>query len=1022
MANINLQSPLTPIGFDIPQAPPTTPSAPQSLSQPDTTGLNLVSKATEFTQQAFQAKSRADQQIAQSVGQVAQAANTSVQQISQAAAMVAQTGGTRSASVNASLLQLGGSITEVITSTAKKAEAERLARLKAAQELSKTQATVALENAQVEWIEGGRIDKEGTAAYRKTVGDTLAQYQISAEDIASLTQKYYAPAIDYAKKTESNRIDAAEKITTQQRAIRVEGLKAKLSTSLGGLAASAGLGEEIVQGHYDTIQSAVIEYMQNEEMPLIDRLTGAATAYASVNEVMGKTNADTSRIQQQLNSFNATAQFAADLQQQVLMGQLSITDYNQRVKQEAIKNDIPGFDIPDPSAPVAFMKKIQQDQRDIKELQREDMIDAIEAVAADDSVIGSLTTQFALNPAALEAVKATNPKMLDKNTKAAIAMVEDFNKWKFDNAPQYKKRRAAITTDMMDVQKGFQTWLVGATNRGASGASSPSEAKILEALRIGGVTPEAVQRGLTQEQANAVATATNDILAAKKQEADALDEEFEVNRARFARYGMHLDPAQTKAAMNAFDSARQGFAKKQQEIRSAKPQTYQQQPGQSPNFNGGAPGKPKNWTPLARTTYGGRTVTMPFSAAVANTIPQPTDGMKYGAYRTATRNHAGLDFPVSTGTPALSMVYGTITSIDPHPTEGYGKHVEVKGDDGFTYFYAHLDSVAVSKGQRVGPGQMLAKTGNTGGGLSTGPHLHLEVYQGAPTNRVDPLQHLATRKFGDPPKGVRTGNKGSAPVMLPTNAIPLGNDNYLVDGKVRQIQGGGVQRFGVAAYSPSTPLRSSYQGGSGVGGKGNLGYARLAKDTSLQSALHRVSANLNIPSEWLADLMAYESAGTFSSSIENPWGYTGLIQFGDDAMKDLGVTRQQLKNMTPAAQMTYVEKFIRLQMRYAGVNRVSSPEMLVAAINQGHTVMRDVYQRGAAAVLDPENRDGAGVTLKFYMENLGKFSGRQYTYMGDTRNRIRASVVHERPKHNCTMCVALQQQDTAFIPHEGQTA
>ena len=56
---------------------------------------------------------------------------------------------------------------------------------------------------------------------------------------------------------------------------------------------------------------------------------------------------------------------------------------------------------------------------------------------------------------------------------------------------------------------------------------------------------------------------------------------------------------------------------------------------------------------------------------------------------------------------------------------GYGKYVVVKHANGTQTLYAHLNSVSVGVGQRVGAGQTLGGVGSTG--RSTGVHLHFEV-------------------------------------------------------------------------------------------------------------------------------------------------------------------------------------------------------------------------------------------------------------------------------------------------------
>jgi len=59
------------------------------------------------------------------------------------------------------------------------------------------------------------------------------------------------------------------------------------------------------------------------------------------------------------------------------------------------------------------------------------------------------------------------------------------------------------------------------------------------------------------------------------------------------------------------------------------------------------------------------------------------------------------------------------------PLGGYGKVIVVRHASGLTSHYGHCDSLAVSIGQLVKPGDVLGTVGSTG--LSTGPHLHFEI-------------------------------------------------------------------------------------------------------------------------------------------------------------------------------------------------------------------------------------------------------------------------------------------------------
>jgi hypothetical protein len=79
--------------------------------------------------------------------------------------------------------------------------------------------------------------------------------------------------------------------------------------------------------------------------------------------------------------------------------------------------------------------------------------------------------------------------------------------------------------------------------------------------------------------------------------------------------------------------------------------------------------------------------------------------------------------------------------------------------------------------------------------------------------------------------------------------------------------------------------------------------------------VNQVAAALGTRPEWLLAIMHYESAGTFSPSITNSLGYTGLIQFGTAAARDLGTTTQALAQMTRVEQMDFVQRYFELWAR-----------------------------------------------------------------------------------------------------------
>lgn len=98
--------------------------------------------------------------------------------------------------------------------------------------------------------------------------------------------------------------------------------------------------------------------------------------------------------------------------------------------------------------------------------------------------------------------------------------------------------------------------------------------------------------------------------------------------------------------------------------------------------------------------------------------------------------HSGMDFRAPVGMDAKATAPGTVVKAGWNG--GYGRMVEIDHGQGFSTRYAHLSRISVSVGQKVGSGDVIGRSGNTG--RSTGPHLHYEVrHNGTPLN---PLRFL----------------------------------------------------------------------------------------------------------------------------------------------------------------------------------------------------------------------------------------------------------------------------------------
>jgi murein DD-endopeptidase MepM/ murein hydrolase activator NlpD len=89
------------------------------------------------------------------------------------------------------------------------------------------------------------------------------------------------------------------------------------------------------------------------------------------------------------------------------------------------------------------------------------------------------------------------------------------------------------------------------------------------------------------------------------------------------------------------------------------------------------------------------------------------------------RLHAGQDYRASYGTPIVAVTDGTVTSAG--RAGGCGITVKLRHGGGLDTRYCHMSRMAVRRGQQVRRGQVIGYVGSTG--LSTGPHLHYEMYR-----------------------------------------------------------------------------------------------------------------------------------------------------------------------------------------------------------------------------------------------------------------------------------------------------
>ena len=103
----------------------------------------------------------------------------------------------------------------------------------------------------------------------------------------------------------------------------------------------------------------------------------------------------------------------------------------------------------------------------------------------------------------------------------------------------------------------------------------------------------------------------------------------------------------------------------------------------------------------------------------------------YGLRFDGTEFHQGIDIAADMGAPIVATADGVVTAAGWNG--GYGNMVDVDHGGGIVTRYGHASALAVTVGQQVRRGEVIAYVGSTG--RSTGPHVHYEVrVDGQPVN------------------------------------------------------------------------------------------------------------------------------------------------------------------------------------------------------------------------------------------------------------------------------------------------
>lgn len=645
--------------------------------------------------------------------------------------------------------------------------------------------------------------------------------------------------------------------------------------------------------------------------------------------------------------------------------------------------------------PVLDLAKVHQREleaykqnQEFQQAARRNEIQADKAFQLQSGMADALTARY-LNSSGVERAQ------LDKQFEGVPALEAISNAGKQYLADQSKKQELAkesaqLATVIAGIGKGDAKERLGWVQQAYTLPNLSLNTSVVAELQQ---AVQAIQKGLNSGVPAEVQKAQQDVekynkivLEATQARARQVDQLLRDTSSPWTKVEeLMRDPQKRQVLESAYTTTLQNL----QSSRAAASQSILQ--GANPNFN---------MPQLAELQVGDVKLPLPFKAGT-----QVTYSGDYGVDR-GTHRHTGIDIAVPENTPLIAPIGGIIASAMSDPA--YGNFIDVRTPDGKILRYAHLNSMKVKEGQQVLPGQVLGLTGNTG--RSTGAHLHFEVRNdlyGGYEKTEDPIA-WSVKNLNNANRGLTARRGRNTPNTVPPNAFPL-SGAYLQDGKIVRDDG----TVGTPSYTARNPIRNmplpADKNAYSSSPDKNYGYQELARNPAFRKELYRVAKSLNTPMQWLADAIAFETGGTFAASITNDDGYTGLIQFGDEAATDVGTTTSALRSMSNTEQLKYVEKFLKMRSQTYGL-KYDKPEAITMGI-WGRVVDIQNYVKDPQLVRNVRDRN---ISFSEYVKRLGEHAGRRY----ETSYEPKIAPVHTRYRSSCTSCQALIRSGSGLIPHQ----
>jgi Peptidase family M23 len=931
---------------------------------------------------------------------------------------------------------------------AEEAKAEQLKRVRAENKVKAAEAIAAID------IEYGNSNWEaGVGNYKTATAKVLASYDLEPADLGELFTKVNSRAVGRSDDVGKRIVEGVEK--TQ-----------RLQSEKGGLelvmALSADIGviknlppTEQSRPYLENIEAKLLSFMKLDNGMTFDQKLEAVMqvqkqllpAVAAKGEAYGefvtgmKAREEWVRVHNTLNA-------------QLASGQIGLAEYKSQKAALAIRTGVdldkyttsPGDDEKAQLEILNVVKGIN----DINQSARENLgktfdlgDSASQTIAAGIIVNPNLRFQLENDPYLKDSPYVKSGVELAKKVAALEA---DLGGLGVDRAEANKQLQQLNLSNVRNVAELTRS-IARKTKSGEQLNNSELLAQV-QLQQLAAVSPGVAEYISKQVQSGGTATDTAaEIQALQKTLTDEATSIENVKRTVLEQYNAQYDSVlakhnevitlfggvPTKAKLAEFyktgmPGLQQKLQQFQQEIQSTGASALPAF-GQQPNFNsaGGEAGvirqhsgsysvAPK--TKLQVQSNKGQPFITPVEAGV-NAPHSFNTGENGGGYKAGRRNrnggkrqHAGIDFPLSGGQKAMTVVSGTVQHVG--TASGYGGFVDVLGDNGKVYRYAHI-SPYVRKGQRLSAGEAVATPNGSGVG---GHHLHFEVWDSKRyfamidpktgigawgiDGTLDPVTHLRelTQKAGTQVGSTTTVARGQGfgAVRAFAPAAKTNLQTFFVAG-AGALQGNLFQQVGKPVqqtrqvFGNQRPLNTSsarvpYNAVQAHQRNLNddLGYAFLRNSPPLMQQIHRTAASLGVPAIWIADIAAQESgAGALAMKI-HPGSKDqnfGLFGFGNNS----GV--RNWLSLSPVQQVVAYEKY----MKDNGWLKVKERYGAAANVGQFWAITRmgvtgSNWRKQIIDGRDPESLklNDTGRTYADELRMLGNHVGREYDVPSGTRS------------------------------------